>query len=189
MVIAEKEVTLKNGQAVILRSPQVSDAEGLLEHLQKASEETYFLSRYPEEITFTREEEADFIRMIAGDKENFMIAAFLEGELIGSASLQRIQDLTKCSHRASFGISIRKKLCGLGLGTRMMEEVLQAAKYTRFEQIELGVLSDNWRAMHLYEKLGFVRTGILPRAFKLKDGSYCDEILMVYLLEDENKQA
>ena len=51
-----------------------------------------------------------------------------------------------------------------------------------FEQLELEVYSDNSRAIHLYEKFGFERYGIQPRAFKLKDGSYRDEIIMVKML-------
>ena len=42
--------------------------------------------------------------------------------------------------------------------------------------------SDNARAIHLYEKVGFERYGIQPRAFKLKDGTYRDEIIMVKML-------
>ena len=37
---------------------------------------------------------------------------------------------------------------------------------------------DNERARHLYTKNGFKEYGINPRAFKLKDGTYCDEIIM-----------
>ena len=42
--------------------------------------------------------------------------------------------------------------------------------------------SDNSRAIHLYEKFGFERYGIQPRAFKLKDGTSRDEIIMVKML-------
>lgn len=53
------------------------------------------------------------------------------------------------------------------------------AKKNGFEQIELGVFADNPRAIHVYEKAGFQKVGIQPRAFKLQDGSYVDEIEMV----------
>ena len=41
-----------------------------------------------------------------------------------------------------------------------------------FEQVELGVYSDNDRARHMYKKMGFKEYGMNPRAFKLKDGTY-----------------
>ena len=37
-------------------------------------------------------------------------------------------------------------------------------------------------AIHLYEKFGFERCGTTPHAFKLKDGTYRDEIMMVKML-------
>ena len=59
---------------------------------------------------------------------------------------------------------------------------IDQARANGFEQLELGVYSDNSRAIHLYEKFGFERYGIQPRAFKLKDGTYRDEIIMVKML-------
>lgn len=64
----------------------------------------------------------------------------------------------------------------------MIETAVAQARENGFEQIELSVFEDNARAIHLYEKLGFQRFGIQPRAYKLKDGSYRDEIIMVRLL-------
>ena len=50
------------------------------------------------------------------------------------------------------------------------------------EQMELGVYADNERAIHLYQKYGFEQCGIWKNAFKLKDGTYRDEILMSKIL-------
>ena len=47
------------------------------------------------------------------------------------------------------------------------------------EQAELEVVSANAAAIRLYQKLGFEITGTLPWAFKYKDGSYADFLLMV----------
>lgn len=50
MRIAEKVIGLKNGQAVILRSPEPKDAAAICEHRKITSAETYFMVRYPEEM-------------------------------------------------------------------------------------------------------------------------------------------
>lgn len=63
-----------------------------------------------------------------------------------------------------------------------MQLAIGQTRANGFEQLELGVYSDNARAIHLYEKFGFERYGIQPRAFKLKDGTYRDEIIMVKML-------
>lgn len=47
-----------------------------------------------------------------------------------------------------------------------------------YEQIELGVFADNKRAQYLYKKNGFEVCGNTKNAFKLKDGTYRDEIIM-----------
>ena len=64
----------------------------------------------------------------------------------------------------------------------MVQYAIEQAKLNGFELLELGVFEDNEPAIHLYEKLGFVKYGIQPRAFKLKDGTYRDEIIMVKML-------
>ena len=45
-----------------------------------------------------------------------------------------------------------------------------------------ATVEDNPRARHLYEKLGFQEQGRTLRAFRLKDGTYRDEIQMVKFL-------
>ena len=71
----------------------------------------------------------------------------------------------------------------MGLGSFMMAIALEQARANGYEQVELGVYSDNARARHLYSKMGFKEYGINPRAFKLPDGTYCDEIIMAYIYE------
>ena len=187
MIIQEKEITLKNGQNVILRSPGAEDAEAVIRHIQITSGETHFMARYPEEFTMTVEEEQAFLKKLAEDKDDFMISAFIDNRLVANAGVQKIQNLIKFRHRAGFGISIREEVCNLGLGTIIMQEIIAQAQNTGFEQLELEVFSDNPRARHLYEKMGFQETGIRPRAYKLKDGTYRDEIQMVYYLPQKKE--
>ena len=53
MIYAEKEYLLKNNRVCTLRSAAVSDAAVIVEFLQITNEETFFMLRYPEEITLT----------------------------------------------------------------------------------------------------------------------------------------
>lgn len=61
----------------------------------------------------------------------------------------------------------------------MLSALLGAAKQVGYEQAELEVVSENRRAMALYEKLGFERCGHLPNNMKYADGSYADAEWMV----------
>lgn len=60
--------------------------------------------------------------------------------------------------------------------------MIKEARKMGYEQIELGVFSDNEKAKRLYEKNGFQVWGKNRNAFKLKDGRYFDEIIMGIIL-------
>ncbi len=182
MIIDSREYTLRNGQKIILRSPLQEDTKELMQHRLATSTETYFMSRYPEEFQDFEEKQRATITQVSEDKDDFEILALMDGKIIGHAGIRRIDNHLKCRHRGMFGISIRQEFCDCGLGSLMLGECLKIAKSTSFEQIELGVFVDNVRARHLYEKIGFKQVGIMPRAFKLKDGTFRDEVHMVYML-------
>ena len=56
--------------------------------------------------------------------------------------------------------------------------IIEKAKETHFEQIELQVASENASARHLYNKFGFYETGYIKNGMKYADGTYTKLILM-----------
>lgn len=182
MVADRSDAVLKNGFKVVLRGLTEDDAEAQVDHLKAIYGESDFMLRYPEEFSGNLEDQRAFIRRSIRSERDFHILAFLDGKLIGDAGVHTVFTGQKCRHRAEIGISIRKEYWDLGLGTAMLQAVIEQTKANGFEQIELGVYEDNAAAVHLYEKFGFKKIGATPRAFKLKDGTYRDEILMVLIL-------
>lgn len=183
MIIREKEVFLKNGQKALLRSPRLEEALALHEHKYKTSEESYFLARYPEEIQYSDRLKEIIIGTNESERD-FFISAFVDGQLIGDAGVTTIRNHIKFRHRAYFGISIQAAYCDMGLGSIMLQEAVKLARECGFAQLELGVFADNPRAIHVYEKAGFRQVGVQPRAYRLKDGSYRDEVQMVLFLDE-----
>lgn len=179
MIFNEKTITLKNGKECLLRSPKASDAEIMLEYLKKTAEETNFLLRYPEEVIMTIEEERNFINAIRENKRNIMICAFIDGKLVGTSNLSGVGERFKISHRASFGIAVLKEAWNLGIGNALLTEILLFAEDTGYELVELEVASPNYNAINLYKKFGFKIYGTREKGFKFKDGTYCDEYLML----------
>ena len=58
MVFTETDIKLKDGRNALFRSPTVDDAEEMLKFIIKASEETDFLMKFPEEYAdFTLEQD------------------------------------------------------------------------------------------------------------------------------------
>lgn len=78
-------------------------------------------------------------------------------EYQGTISLKNV-DLT--SLNAEFAISLRRSAQGKGIATQSVRELLNLA-FNEFglERVYLNVLSENKRAIHLYEKCGFAYEG------------------------------
>ena len=57
-------------------------------------------------------------------------------------------------------ITVSGKVRNRGIGTRLMREILERAKKYGVTDIHLEVRESNEAAIHLYEKLGFLRDGI-----------------------------
>ncbi len=92
-------------------------------------------------------------------------------------------------HRASHivflgGIAIHPSFSGKGCGQRMLNEIILLGKERGFLRMELGVSTINTKAIHLYEKAGFKKEGLLKKYIYLKNENlFLDDILMAYLYE------
>lgn len=179
MLVDKKQIILKNGLRILLQSATEKNAESLYKHRYITSSESYFMARYPEEVSKDIERMKENLLAIEKDEKDFVVTAFLDKKIIGDSGITKIRNHMKYSHRAYFGISILEEYCNYGLGKYILEFALEQAKKNGFEQVELGVFEDNLRAIHLYKKCGFEQVGIQPRAYKLKDGTYRNEILMI----------
>lgn len=175
----EKTVLLKNGKTCLLRLAEESDAETLLEYLKITSGETPYMVREPEEVRTSVEEEVEFIRKTRENPWALHLLAFVDGVFAGSCSFAGNSERIRMRHRCTVGISLYRAFWGMGIGTVLLGEILDAAGTVGYEQAELEVVSTNEAAIGLYKKLGFQATGTLPRAFKYKDGTYADFLFMV----------
>lgn len=68
-----------------------------------------------------------------------------------------------------------------GYGSALVAEFLMVAhKIMGLHRIELQVFADNARAIHVYEKAGFVKEGLLRDAIR-KAGQYRDVVIMSHI--------
>ena len=184
MRIEERHFILPDGKKILIRSAGPDDAMLVQKHREITSAETYFMAREPEDGQMNEESIKNALNDMEKSERDFAVTAFFNSEIIGDLGVTSVRPLMKYRHRAYLGMSIQQAYTNMGLGSFMMKTALQQAKRNGFEQIELGVFSDNETAHHLYQKNGFKEYGIHPRAFKLKDGTYRDEIIMVNILVD-----
>lgn len=177
MVYQEKIHRLKNQTDIKLRSPKAEDAEDMLHLLEETARETPYTGRNPGEMNMSVEEEESFLRAINESPHMLLLIAKLDGKIIATSHL-RFFTAEKTSHRAQVALAISKAYWNLGIGTLLMEELLDLAKNRGTKLVELEYIDGNNRARKLYDKLGFIQIGRKPKAFKIQD-CYQDEILMV----------
>ncbi len=180
MIIEAKSVILNDGRQLTIRTATEDDSQRLLKCMRTVVESCYFLMSAIEELDLSDEQERSFVRGMVEHDRQTLIVAEAEGEIVGISGLETVGHYKKVRHRAKLGIDIVPKYQGLGLGYIMISELLDTAKLLGYKQVELGVYEDNYRAVHLYEKLGFKKYGLIPRAFIHSDGKYFDEIQMIY---------
>lgn len=180
MKIEEKRVTLKNGQSCSLRSPKLEDAEQLVKYIKAISGETDFTIRYPEEADIPVEQEKFFLQHFMESGRDLMIIAEVDGKIAGNCQLSEIgKSRIKVRHRCSMAIGLYREYWGLGIAKALMELLAEKAIELGYEQMELEVISSNERAIGLYRRMGFVKTGEIPRAMKYKDGTFDGVDIMV----------
>lgn len=182
MKIELRTFTLSSGEVLTVRSLCADDAEALSAFRLATYRETHFRARYPEECEPSLEVMKKGLSGCEASALNLEVGAFAGEKLVGEFGVAQVRPHIKYRHRAGMGISVLKDYWGCGLGSYLMQLAIDQTRTNGFEQLELGVYSDNTRAIHLYEKFGFERCGTMPHAFKLKDGTYRDEIMMVKML-------
>lgn len=163
-----------DGQIVIMEG-RPEDAAAVIAFTKKAGSETNNLTFGAEGLEVTPEQEALFLQQMSENLRAVFLCAWKDGKLVGTGFISGMTKRMK--HRARLAISVLKSEWNKGVGSMLMEKMIEFAKETGAEIIELEVRSDNKRAIHLYEKYGFRRIGTFPGFFKI-DGEYIDFELM-----------
>ena len=174
----EKTITLKDGRTCCLRSGTPEDAAAVLANFNLTHAQTDWLLTYPDEIRFTEEDEARYLKEKTESENEVELVAELEGKIVGTAGVDRLGRQEKLRHRAEFGISIVREYWGLGIGKALTRACLECAKAAGYAQLELSVVADNSNAIRLYESLGFVEYGRNPLGFRSRISGWQEIVLM-----------
>ena len=169
----------KMGRDVILRSAEIDDAEDMIRFLADTAAESRFLAREPGEVSLTVEQEVAFLQAKIESARELMLVAEVDGKHAGNCSLMCVKNFVRYRHRCELAIALYQEFCGAGIGSKMLETVLEVAKECGYEQAELEVIDGNDRAKTLYEKLGFEECGRFPDNIKYADGTYADAFWMM----------
>lgn len=167
-----------------IREAIPSDAAELLTVSRKIGEETEFLVMDEKGIHLPEELLAIQLADLYESDTNVLFLAFLGDQIVGQASLKSASE-KRIAHIAELGVSILQAYWGLGLGTILMEELLEWAEASgKIFRVELTVQAQNTRAIALYEKFGFKQEGILERGARGNDGRFLDVVLMSKMIDE-----
>ncbi|MEI2357906.1 GNAT family N-acetyltransferase [Mesobacillus zeae] len=168
----------------MIRLVNEHDAESIVDIMKSiilSETTTHFFISSPNELSDSVNNEREKIRK-GLDEENLYIVCEVDRKVVGFLRFNRYK-LDRLNHAGSMSMGIREAYCNQGIGTVMIEFLINWAKQQRgLEKICLGVLSVNERAIKVYKRLGFLEEGRQRKQIKYEDGSYGDDILMAYYL-------
>ena len=103
-----------NNSLFVIERARAEDAAALLDYLKIVGGETENLSFGAEGVPLDLETEQAYLRSQCESADNVQYLAKANGEIIGTASLNRKP--RRMSHRGEFGISLKKSMVGLRRG-------------------------------------------------------------------------
>ena len=174
----DETLRLADGRSLRIRSAEEADAKNVCDLFARTHEQTDYLLAYPEESSFTVEQEGAFLQRLLESDREVMLLSEVDGVLCGCASVCAVGVKYKIRHRAEFGISVDKSFWGLGIGTKLTQTAIDCAKTAGYRQLELDVVADNASALALYKKFGFVEYGRNPKGFRSRNTGYQELVLM-----------
>ncbi|MGG5369692.1 GNAT family N-acetyltransferase [Enterococcus sp. AZ196] len=167
---------------ITLREAIPEDAEKLLQVSRKIAEETDFLIMDEAGLGLNEEMLGLQLADLYESENNLLLLAFMDEEIVGMTSVKSASEFT-VAHIGELGISVLKEFWGIGLGTALLDEVLYWSENSSpLRRVELTVQKRNQRAIHLYQKFGFIIEAVMERGARDAQGEFLDVLLMSKLI-------
>lgn len=112
-------------------------------------------------------------------EQSFTAVAKENGEILGLYILHP-NNIGRCGHLGNASYAVRKDLRGRHVGEALVRHSLKKAAELGFKVMQFNaVVASNHAAIHLYEKIGFQRLGVIPEGFRTEDGY--EDIMLYYI--------
>ncbi|MBR5178774.1 MAG: GNAT family N-acetyltransferase [Lachnospiraceae bacterium] len=126
-----------------------------------------------EGIAFPQEE---FLNMESGAEffaaQSYTGVAEEDGKIYGLYILHP-NNIGRCGHICNASYAVSSEARGRHIGEKLVTDCLKKGKELGFGVLQFNaVVESNVHARHLYERLGFIQLGTIPRGFRTKDGHY-----------------
>jgi len=174
-VAYRKFATLKQGKRVMFRFLNEQDRESLIQMFQEAPEEDIrFLKQNVKDIKLVNSwvDHLDYqkvLPLVAVDLEN--------NRIIADATIHRGKHAAK--HIGEIRIFVGRPFRNLGLGSLMLEEVLNLALQENLTWVKAEILAEHKKVLKAFRAKGFEQKCTLDDYFIRKDGVTHDVVLMM----------
>ena len=89
----------------------------------------------------------------------------------------------RCGHICNASYAVSSSCRGKHIGEALVKDCIEQAKAIGFAILQFNaVVESNIHARHLYERLGFVQIGTIPKGFRMKDGHFENICPYYYML-------
>lgn len=173
-------VAIHGDRRITLRPVTLKDADGLWALDRLLAVVGHGVVRTPEEVPRNPEETELSIRKWLTRDLGIFVVAELDGQVVGQARVS-VPPLARLAHNGTFEVSVHPDFQGIGIGRALTEACLAWAREAGLIQVSLSVIASNTCARTLYEHCGFQCEGGRHLYIRHPDGSFEDDVLMVWV--------
>jgi len=175
------KICLRDEKEVIIREAKKEDAQFMIDFYNLTGGETDFLSFGKNEFKRDLKEYESYLESTRGEDNSIILLAIIDEQIAGIASINSNQK-ARNKHVGTLGIVVAEQYCGLGLGGKMIDCLIEWAKLNGItKKISLVTREDNSRAIELYKKIGFETEGILKKDNYI-NGVYYNTLMMSLII-------
>jgi len=128
---------------------------------------------FPQKENLTKNEAVDFF---SGQSFTGLAVNADTGEVLGLYILHP-NNIGRCGHISNASYAVKSSARGLHIGEKLVKHSMEKGKELGFKIMQFNaVVKTNVNAIHLYEKLGFIKLGVIRNGFLMKNGLYEDII-------------
>lgn len=103
------------------------------------------------------------------------VAADIQSEKIYGLYILHPNNVGRCGHICNASYAVDSKMRGVHIGEKLVLDCMEQGRKHGFRILQFNaVVATNLHARHLYERLGFLPLGMIPKGFRMKDGHYED---------------
>ncbi len=175
-LLLSRNIELKFG-TLCIRSATAADAPALLAFNRTMAAWELSVAE-PDEVPADVQALINEIELLSADPQRLRLVAENQGHVIGGLDFVA-PARRRIRHRGRFGIAVAENWRGRGIGAALIHAMLDWARaHPHIEKVRLNVLSENTRAVALYQRLGFAEEARRVAEYKFPAGRYCDDIMM-----------